>query len=133
MGSTLIPIRKVGVAALFMVAALLFIAAGALVLYAWAVINNLWADYEDSPDWLYIGLGGSALLAASVFAGFGAWTSTTSLVFAAIYTTNTTSDPGGVSDCGVVGASERSARSGRHAASAWRPDTARTAAIVAAR
>jgi hypothetical protein len=65
--------RKVGVAVLVTLAALLFVAAGALVLYAWASINNLWADYSDSPAWMYMGFGVSALLVAGIFAGFGAW------------------------------------------------------------
>jgi hypothetical protein len=65
--------RKIGVAVLVTVAALLFIAAGALVWYAWASINNLWVDYQDSPAWMYMGFGVSALLVAGAFAGLGAW------------------------------------------------------------
>ena len=65
--------RKVVVAVLVTLAALLFVLAGGLAWYAWESINNLWADYQDSPAWMYIGFGVSALLVAGVFAGFGAW------------------------------------------------------------
>jgi uncharacterized protein YneF (UPF0154 family) len=65
--------RKVGVAVLITLAALLFVVAGGLVWYAWESINNLWADYSDSPTWMNLGFGVSALLVAGVFTGFGVW------------------------------------------------------------
>jgi hypothetical protein len=58
--------RKVG-------AALLFMLAGAFVLLAWVALDNLWADYQDSPDSTYITVAAIELAIASGFAGLGAW------------------------------------------------------------
>ena len=58
--------RKVG-------AALLFMVAGAFVVFAWLALDNLWADYKDSPDSLYIELAAIWAAIALAFAGLGTW------------------------------------------------------------
>lgn len=37
-----------------LLAAILFVVAGALLLSSWFALDNLWADYQDSPDSTYI-------------------------------------------------------------------------------
>jgi hypothetical protein len=58
--------RKVG-------AALLFMVAGALLVLAWTSLDNLWADYQDSPDSLYLESAALWAVAALVFALLGVW------------------------------------------------------------
>jgi hypothetical protein len=58
--------RKIG-------AAVLFIGAGALLLLSWSALDNLWADYKDSPDSLYIEVAAIWAAIALAFAGVGGW------------------------------------------------------------
>jgi hypothetical protein len=46
-------------------AAILFAIAGALVLLAFAALENLWAEYQDSPDSTYIELAAIELALAA--------------------------------------------------------------------
>lgn len=51
-------------------AAVLFAVAGALILLSYAALENLWADYQDSPDSTYIEVAAIELgLAAVAIAG----------------------------------------------------------------
>jgi hypothetical protein len=55
------------------VAAVLFALTGALLLLAWAALDNLWADYQDSPDSTYIEVAAIELGLALVCAAGGVW------------------------------------------------------------
>ena len=51
-------------------AAVLFAVAGALILLSYTALENLWADYQDSPDSTYIEVAAIELgLAAVAIAG----------------------------------------------------------------
>jgi hypothetical protein len=58
--------RKIG-------AALLFMMAGAFLLLAWFALENLWAEYQDSPDALYLSVAAIEIVGALGFAGLGGW------------------------------------------------------------
>jgi len=58
--------RKVG-------AALLFMVAGAFLLLAWGALDNLWADYKDSPDSTYIEVAAILAVTGLGIAGLGAF------------------------------------------------------------
>jgi hypothetical protein len=58
--------RKVG-------AALLFMVAGALLMLAWFALENLWSEYADSPDSLYLSVAAIEVAIAVGFAGLGGW------------------------------------------------------------
>ena len=55
-------------------AALLFGIAGALVLLSYFALENLWADYQDSPDSFYITVAGIEIAIAAAAAAGGFWT-----------------------------------------------------------
>jgi hypothetical protein len=55
------------------VAAVLFALTGALLLLAWAALDNLWADYQDTPDSTYIDVAAIELGLALVCAAGGVW------------------------------------------------------------
>lgn len=53
-------------------AALLFAVAGALILLSYGALENLWAEYQDSPDSTYIEVAAIelALAAVAIAGGF---------------------------------------------------------------
>ncbi len=53
-------------------AAVLFAVAGALILLSWLALDNLWAEYRDSPDSTYIEVAAIELsfAAAAIVGGF---------------------------------------------------------------
>ena len=53
-------------------AAVLFAVAGALVLLSFFALENLWADYQDSPDSTYIEVAAIELALATAAAVAGA-------------------------------------------------------------
>ena len=55
------------------IAAFLFMVAGALLLLVWYALDNLWADYQDSPDSFYISAAAIEAATAVAFAALGAW------------------------------------------------------------
>lgn len=52
-------------------AAVLFALAGALILLAFLALENLWADYQDSPDSTYIEVAALELGLAALAGGGG--------------------------------------------------------------
>jgi hypothetical protein len=54
------------------VAAILFALMGAALLYAFATLDNLWSDYQDSPDSTYIEVA-AIEVAFALACGVGGW------------------------------------------------------------
>jgi hypothetical protein len=47
--------------------------AGAFLLMGWSALDNLWADYKDSPDSTYIQAAAVCAAIAVAFTGLGGW------------------------------------------------------------
>ena len=44
-----------------------------MLVLSWSALENLWADYKDSPDALYIEVAAIWAAIALAFAGVGGW------------------------------------------------------------